>query len=174
MTLGFGDSDLSQGFSINPTLYTEATISFDYNLWSFDWSRWLDPGTDYLEVTYDHTALLKVELNDPYGTGKIPDGATALGWNTFSGTYDASLLTGPLMFKFHLENWGEGDELQQLVAFIDNVSIEATPVPEPATMLLLGAVLLDLAGRSSSRNRDLLSLLGLLKKSATIASKLNR
>jgi len=32
------------------------------------------------------------------------------------------------------------------MAFIDNVSIDATPIPEPATMLLLGSGLIGLAG----------------------------
>jgi hypothetical protein len=153
--LGVLDSDLSQGFVLDSSLYTEATISFAYNLYAMDWTRRGDPGEDYLYVTYDSTEVLRVDLNDPYGTGWLPDGPSVLGWQMFSSTYPSSALVGPLSFNFHLENWGDGDEKQSLIGYIDAVSIDAVPksVPEPGTLLLLGSGLVGLAGLRLSRKK---------------------
>jgi len=143
---GFLDSDLWQQPYINPELYTEVTISFDYNLKALDWTKWRERGNDYLAVTFNDTEILRVYLNDVFGQG-----ATELGWTTFSDTYPVSVLSGPLTFKFHLENWGEGDEFQKMVGYIDNVSIEGTPIPEPSTLLLLGSFLSGLVGMAGVR-----------------------
>jgi len=49
MYFGVFDSDLSQSLNIDPALYTEATISFDFNLKALDTSKWLEWGT---QITY--------------------------------------------------------------------------------------------------------------------------
>jgi hypothetical protein len=141
--VGALDSSLSQGFSIDPTLYTGATISFDYNLKAVNWFP-LDWGTDSLSVSYNGTEILNISLEDAFGGG-----ATELGWTSFSENYSAiDLGIGPLTVAFHVENAppGGGDPWQALHGYIDNVSIDANPIPEPGTMLLLGFGLLGLAG----------------------------
>jgi len=132
-------SNLWQEFSIDPALYTEATISFDYNLWGNDWKS-VDWGADYFSVTYDTTELLRVYWKDLYGGSP-----TVLGWHTFSATLPASELSGPGTLKFHVENFHNpcddpyssiGDPHHDFIAYIDNVSIDATPVPAPGAVIL--------------------------------------
>ena len=136
---GYYDSDLWQEFSIDPALYTEVTISFDYNLWAVDWT-WYDAGTDYFAVTYDTTELLRLYFKDYIFGGPI-----TYGWHTFSTTLPASELVGPFTLKFQVENYDPGDYGHTLNAFIDNVSIDATPVPVPGAVVL-GSIGLGLAG----------------------------
>lgn len=137
--LGILDADLWQnlpGFAPG----TDVAVSFAYKIGGLDWLLFGDPGTDYLEVTADGFTLLHVNLNDAFDWG---GGTTELEWTVFSQTYSIDTLTGPLAFNFHLENFGEGDEGQNTVAYIDAVSVS---VPEPASMLLLGTGLIGLAG----------------------------
>lgn len=134
-------SDLWQAFSVDPTLYTEATISFDYNLKQYSGSWFQNP--EYFTVTYNSTVLLTISHSDP------PDdtAATTLGWQTFSTTLPASELSGPLTLKFNLWKHYIGySACMGLVAYIDNVSIDATPIIPAPGAIVLGSIGVGLIG----------------------------
>ncbi|MFH1413951.1 MAG: PEP-CTERM sorting domain-containing protein [Candidatus Omnitrophota bacterium] len=135
-----GILDSAFGQFVNPSAYDSIAVSFDYNLKAADVTRRIDFGNDRLVGFLDTQEILSVPINDLWDNQGNP---TELGWSNFSQTYPVSGLSpGSLAFGFVLPNTilVGGDLGQFMVGYIDNVSIEATqaPIPEPATISLLG------------------------------------
>ncbi|HTY44612.1 MAG TPA: PEP-CTERM sorting domain-containing protein [Patescibacteria group bacterium] len=132
---GILDSNLGQAISTNG--WDTFEVSFDYNLWAKDTSRYLELfGNDYFAARIGNTELVNIPLNDAWDSSNTP---TTTGWQHYSGIFTRSQLgNGTLAFAFDVDNTllDGGDSGQQFRAYIDNVSVNATP--EPASLLLLG------------------------------------
>lgn len=120
--LGYAsEDDVTLSQIINSAGYSAATLKFDLYSDGYDDVG----GYDTLEVFYDGISIDFIDL----GNDGVP----------FSGTYTydiSSLLTGSnQLLEFQVIN----DASYATWSWVDNVSIEATPVPEPASMLALGA-----------------------------------
>ena len=93
------------------------------------------PGFDFLDVTYGGTNLFHVDLGDNQPVGLYHYVANAQIATLFDGTAKD--------LKFEVTT----DSSLNSAAFIDNVSLNVTPAPEPATMAVLGMGALALIRR---------------------------
>ncbi len=119
------------------------TISFD---WNFNANDYL-PFNDYSIfsiISTNGSMLFNYTLANVAATGNF----NATGWNTYQYTFATA---GSGSIGFGVYNFG--DTIYDSQLYIDNVGGTA-PVPEPATILLMGSGLLGLVGYSCKRKKS--------------------
>ena len=136
------DATLAQGFSTGAL--GPVTISFDYNYAALD-STFDDIGLDSLSIWVNDYNLATIAINDLWDGRGVRQGWSVLGWQTYSDTF-YNIPAGTFRIQFNLANTSVtgGESSQLAVAFLDNVSVDGTRVPEPSSLLLLGSGLLGL------------------------------
>ena len=127
------NASLRQPFTVDTNKYSDMTISFAYDVDTIFTLGRLDkftvdvvkPGTNWKENL--------ITINSPPGTD---------GWQTFSRTYDLTDKSGVYNLRFDIFLKDQERLGTWTNAFLDDVSIDATPVPEPSGLSLLGLGLL--------------------------------
>jgi len=150
------DASLSQTIDLRG--YQSATFSFWYELVGMDTTMpHYEEVDNILRVYAGDYQLFWTNLDDTLDTSSttpiIAPSWTLWAQRTFTlSSSDAAwglIGAAPVDLRFELDHTGVGDE--HFRAYIDNVSVDATAVPEPATLLLVG---IGLAGtRLASRRR---------------------
>lgn len=132
----FKSNRLSQTFSVA----NGNALSFDYIFFAPDYPFYECPGFE-VDLTLNGSTTNILSINDP-GVG-----TQVIGWNNFS--YDLEGYTGLIGLDFYCGN--TYDDALTPWAYIGGV--EASSVPEPATLLLLGSGLVGMAGGIRKKRR---------------------
>jgi hypothetical protein len=93
----------------------------------------------FLDITIGSTLVQRIDLGDTNFLGITPLARRTYNVGAFMGT-------GAQDVKFFIRK----DTQTQFSVFIDNVSLAARPVPEPATMTVLGFALAAMLRRRKS------------------------
>lgn len=141
---GSGDSTLNQAFTVSNA--TSITLSFDYAFDFIDVNPWAD----------DTFLALTTYTGDIAGTVTMLDIQSSLIGANY-GHYEETFTLDPAWtidaeMTFTLSEIGgffSGGTLS--MAGLDNISAESAPIPEPATIILLGLGLLGLVGVSRKK-----------------------
>lgn len=135
--MGFFPANLSQDFSVDGG--KTVSISFDYNLWAFNWFGGKKGDDFVVSLTGDtyFDEILRDNIADGHGHK-----ATISDWQHFDETFCFEEATD-LSIMFELDNFKT--PLQLAIAFVDNVKIEqignnAVPVPSAFLLLMSGIV----------------------------------
>jgi hypothetical protein len=112
----------------------DASLAFD-----LQWIDAEDPNMAFLDITIGSTLVQRIDLGDTNFLGITPLARRTYNVGAFMGT-------GAQDVKFFIRK----DTQTQFSVFIDNVSLAARPVPEPATMTVLGFALAAMLRRRKS------------------------
>ncbi len=127
---GYNSADDTLMQSINTANMATGNLSFDLVVQRLD-----DSGFDFLDVSFGGRLLDRIDLGDTQDKGFI----------SLAKAYDVSSEMGHGVqdLVFH----GTTDWVHPGSAFIDNVSLDANPVPEPASWIALSIGALGLLRR---------------------------
>lgn len=118
---GYADANDTIAQSVSTAGYLPtATLTFDFYFVNQDIA-----GFDFFTVEFNGTVLDTIDLGD--------NNSVAL-YGPFAKSYNVTLTGGTDTIKFGTTT----DDIADSSAFVDNVALNATPVPEPATMVALG------------------------------------
>jgi len=148
-------SYLSQEVFLDPGAFT---LEFDFlNLISPEEPDNAFPDVVFVSLFYSSEEYL-LDLyapslfSDGYYNGHVTDSTVKIDWTHYSVTFKGFDIPVVLDFALYGKNYIPGDSEFR----VDNIAINSAPVPEPSTLMLMGAGIVGLAGASRKKMRKAL------------------